>query len=71
MQDQDLLPPRHSGRVIRLPTRYREIGEAQVAISNDGKVDPLTFKDAMEDSYKDQWLKAMDLEMESMYSNSV
>ena len=33
--------------------------------------DPLTFRHAMEDSDKEEWLKAMNLEMESMYSNSV
>ena len=33
--------------------------------------DPLTFKNAMEDLDKEEWLKAMNLEMESMYSNSV
>ena len=34
-------------------------------------VDPLTFKNVMEDPDTEEWLKAMNLEMESMYSNSV
>ncbi|KAA0058181.1 gag/pol protein [Cucumis melo var. makuwa] len=32
---------------------------------------PLTFKKAMEDVDKDEWIKAMNLELESMYFNSV
>ena len=68
---QNHLPSRRSGRVIRPPVRYREIGEAQIAISDESVDDPLTYHDAMEDSDKEEWLKAMNLEMESMYSNSV
>ncbi|TYK10608.1 gag/pol protein [Cucumis melo var. makuwa] len=45
--------------------------EAQFIIPDDGIEDPLTFKQAMNDVDSDQWIKAMDLEMESMYSNSV
>ena len=71
LQDQDALPPHRSRKVIRLPTHYSEIGEANVVISNDSKIDPLTFTDAMEDSDKQQWLKPMDLEMDTMYSNSI
>ena len=33
--------------------------------------DPLTYKHAMEDPDVERWLEAMNLEMESMYSNSV
>ncbi|KAA0058244.1 gag/pol protein [Cucumis melo var. makuwa] len=43
----------------------------QVVIPNDGVEDPLSYKQAMNDVDKDQWVKAMDLEMESMYFNSV
>ncbi|KAK0584086.1 hypothetical protein LWI29_007405 [Acer saccharum] len=70
-QNQNDLPPRRSGRVVRQPTRYGQIGEAQVAISDLGKDDPLTYRCAMEDSDKENWQQAMNLEMESMYSNSV
>ncbi|KAA0053145.1 gag/pol protein [Cucumis melo var. makuwa] len=45
--------------------------ETQIVIPNDGIEDPLTYKQAMNDMDSDQWIKAMDLEMESMYSNSV
>ena len=40
-------------------------------LSDTNKDDPLTYRDGMEDSNKEKWLNAMDLEMESMYSNSV
>ena len=39
---------------------------------SNGKIeDPLIFKNAMEDVDKDEWIKAMSLELESMYFNSV
>ncbi|KAA0059675.1 gag/pol protein [Cucumis melo var. makuwa] len=59
------------GRVIRQPNRYLGLSEAQFIIPDDGIEDPLTFKQAMNNVDSDQWIKAMDLEMESMYSNSV
>ncbi|KAA0037819.1 gag/pol protein [Cucumis melo var. makuwa] len=43
----------------------------QVVIPDDGVEDPLSYKQAMNDVDKDQWVKAIDLEMESMYFNSV
>ena len=61
--------PRRSGRVSTLPDRYT--GEAQIVTADDGKEDPSTFKDAMDDSDKEEWQEAMKLEMESMHSNSV
>ena len=45
--------------------------ETQVVILDDGVEDPLSYKQAMNDVDKDQWVKAMDLEMKSMYFNSV
>ena len=63
--------PRRSGRVVRQPDRYLGLSEAQIVIPDDGIEDPLTYKQAMNDVDCDQWIKAMDLEMESMYSNSV
>ena len=68
---QNDLPPRRSMRVVQQPDRYLGVGEAQVVGSSDGVDDPLTYCSAMDDSDKNEWLKAMDLEMESMYSNSV
>ncbi|TYK11909.1 gag/pol protein [Cucumis melo var. makuwa] len=53
--------------------RYANLGltETQVVIPDDGVEDPLSYKQAMNDVDKDQWVKAMDLEIESMYFNSV
>ena len=42
-----------------------------VAISDDHKDDPLTISDAMKDVDSKVWQQAMDLEMDSMYSNQV
>src|SRR5215813_6954308 len=67
---QDNLPLRCSGRVVRQPDRYLGVGEAQVVSSSEVD-DPLTYYSAMDDPDKDEWLKAKNLEMESMYSNSV
>ena len=63
--------PRRSGRVVHQPDRYLGLIETQVVIPDDGIEDPLTYKQAMKDVDRDQWIKAMDLEMESMYFNSV
>ena len=52
--NQDILPPRRSGRVIRPPARYREIGEAQVVVSDNEQDDPLTYQHAIEDPDKDK-----------------
>ena len=68
---QDILPLRRSERVVRQPERYLGVSEGQDVVSADSVDDPLTFKNAMEDPDKEEWLKAMNLEMESMYSNSV
>ncbi|KAA0066736.1 gag/pol protein [Cucumis melo var. makuwa] len=43
----------------------------ETATSDDGVKDPLSYKQAMNDVDKDQWVKAMNLEMESIYFNSV
>ena len=63
--------PRRSGRVVRQPNRYLGLAETEVTIPDDGLEDPLTYKQAMNDVDRDQWIKAMNLEMESMYFNSV
>ena len=53
----DQIPPvpRHSGREIRLPTCYRENGEANVAVTNSSEDDPLTYKMAMDDVDREKW----------------
>ena len=66
--NQDPLSILRSGRVIRPPARYREDGMALFVITDN---DPLTYKHAREDPDIERWLEAMNLEMESMYSNSV
>ncbi|EXC25220.1 hypothetical protein L484_003433 [Morus notabilis] len=50
--DQTPMAPHHSGRVSRLPDRYT--GEAQIITADDGKEDPSNFKDAMDDSDKEE-----------------
>ncbi|KAK0575773.1 hypothetical protein LWI29_006753 [Acer saccharum] len=68
---QDTLPPKRSERVVRQPECYLGVSKGQDVVSANSVDDPLTFKNAMEDPDKEEWLKAMNLEMESMYSNSV
>ncbi|RVW76960.1 Retrovirus-related Pol polyprotein from transposon TNT 1-94 [Vitis vinifera] len=65
-QDLTPPPPRRSGREIRLPIRYRENGEAQVAVTDGSDDDPLTFKMAMDDVDREKWQEAMKLEIESI-----
>ncbi|KAA0035827.1 gag/pol protein [Cucumis melo var. makuwa] len=64
---QDLGEPRRSGRVVRQPDRYLGLSEAQIIIPDDGIEDPLSYKQAMNDVDYDEWIKAMDLEMESIF----
>ncbi|TYK14867.1 gag/pol protein [Cucumis melo var. makuwa] len=68
---QTLRMPRRSGRVISQPNCYLGLTETQVVIPNDGVEDSLSYKQAMNDVDKDQWVKAMDLEMESMFDTVI
>ena len=61
--------PRHSGRSITQPECYLGLTETQVVLSDDGVEDPLFYKQAMNDRDKDQLIKTMNREMESMYFN--
>ncbi|KAA0066798.1 gag/pol protein [Cucumis melo var. makuwa] len=63
---QELREPRCSGRVVHQLDRYLALSETQVVIPDDGIEDPLTYKQAINDVDHNQWIKAMDLEMESM-----
>ena len=56
---QNILVPRHSGKVVRLPSRYGHEGEVQFLVSVTNQDDPLTFRDAMDDSNKDKWQDSM------------
>ena len=62
---------RRSDRVRRKPTRYVLLGESYQVIAIDSEDDPINYKEALEDVDVQEWQKAMDREMESMYSNSV
>ncbi|KAA0033235.1 gag/pol protein [Cucumis melo var. makuwa] len=68
---QFLRMPRCSVRVVLQPNHYLGLTKTQVFIPDNSIEDPLSYKQAMNDVDKDQWVKAMDLEMESMYFNSV
>ncbi|KAA0047048.1 gag/pol protein [Cucumis melo var. makuwa] len=68
-QPQSLRKPRQSGRVTNLPIHYMSLTETLTVIFDGNIEDPLTFKKAMEDVNKDEWIKAMNLKLESMYFN--
>ena len=59
--------PRRSGRIVRQTDRF----EAHVVVPDTNDEDPTSFKEAMSDADKEEWLEAMNLEMESMHSNSI
>ena len=71
VESQQPVELRRSGRTTRKPLRYLLLGESYQAITNDSEEDPVNYKEALEDVDAQEWLKAMDCEMESMYSNSV
>ena len=58
--------PQRSGRVMTQHDRYLGLAETQVIIPDDGVEDPLTYKQTMNDEDRYQWIKAMNLEIESM-----
>ncbi|KAA0025345.1 gag/pol protein [Cucumis melo var. makuwa] len=68
---QELRELRRSGRVVHQPNRYSGLSESHVVIPDDGIEDPITYKQVMNDINRDQWIKAMNLEIESMFFNSV
>ncbi|KAA0062603.1 gag/pol protein [Cucumis melo var. makuwa] len=68
---QELREPRRSGRVVHQHDRYLGLSETQVVIPDNGIEDPLTSKRVMTGVDGDQWIKAMDLEMKSMFFNYV
>ena len=71
VEPQQPLELRRSGRMTRKRSRYILLGELYHAITIDSEEDPVNYKEALEDVDAQEWLKAMDREMESMYSNSV
>ena len=56
---------------MRQPIWYGHVGETNVLVADTNADDPTPYNDAMKDLDKDKWFEAMNLEMESMYSNSV
>ena len=71
VKPQQPLELRRSGRTTRKPSRYLLLSESYQAITIDSEEDPINYKEALKDVDAQEWLKAMDREMESMYSNSV
>ena len=63
---QSLRMPRKSERIVSQPNRYLGLTETQVIILDDGIKDSLSYKQAINNVGKNQWVKAMDLEMEFM-----
>ena len=57
--------------MIRKPARYVLLGESYQVITNDSENDPINYNEPLEDVDAQEWHKAMNREMESMYSNSV
>ena len=55
--------------MIKQPDRYLEIGESYDIVSDNQQFDPFTYKEAIEDTDRDSRQKAMESEIESMYTN--
>ena len=71
VEPQQPVELRRCGRTTHKPSRYLFFGESYQVITIDSEEDPINYKEALEDVDAQKWLKAMDREMESMYSNSV
>ena len=54
--------PQRGRRIVHHPDCYLGLTETQIGIPHDGVEDQLTYKQAMNDVNRDQWIKAMDLE---------
>ena len=64
---QDRGEPRRSGRVVTQPDHFIGLGEIPVEL----EIDPENYNEAIQDKDATLWQKAMNTEMESMYSNEV
>ena len=62
---QERAKPHHSGRVVRQLEHFIGLGE----IPNKLETDPSNYGEAIQDKDVTSWKKAMNTEMESMYSN--
>ena len=66
--------PRRIGRVVREPERYgmyNTFGYTYTAVIDEFDDDPASYSKAMTSSEANLWQKAMDAEIQSMYSNGV
>ena len=63
--------PRRSGRIVRPPIRFIDLGETYKAISEEAENDPNTYEEAMNDIDAQHWVKAMKSKLDSMNSNQV
>ena len=64
---QDRGESRRSGRVVTQPDRFIGLGEIPMGIETD----PENYNEAVQDKDATLWQRAMNTEMESMYSNQV
>ncbi|KAH9658261.1 hypothetical protein KPL70_023419 [Citrus sinensis] len=71
LEQPSLLEPCRSGTVTRLPARYIFLGETYMAISDEHVQNPTSYNEALIDRDVKFWKKAMNQEMESVYSNKV
>ena len=62
---------RRSERVIRPPVKLTLIGESSLTISYSHEYDPTSYYKAINDKGFGFWKEAMELKLESMYSNNV
>ena len=64
--------PHRSGRIVRPPIRFIDLGETYEAISKEAeKLDPYTYEEAINDIDAHHWVQAMKSKLDSMYSNQV
>ena len=64
---QDRGEPRRSGRVVTQPDRFIGLEEISVELETD----PENYNEVIQDKDVTLWQRAMNTEMESMYSNQV
>ena len=72
--EAELTMPRRTGRVVREPERYsmyNAFGHTYTAVIDEFDDDPASYSKAMASSESNLWQKAMDAEIQSMYSNGV
>ena len=63
--------PRRSGRVVRQPERFMFLGDSSDLIPGKYEPDPRTYDEALQDKDATSWQRAMNSEIEFMYSNKV